>query len=78
MKISCIRALLAIVSIGAFMIITTIMALYPLFSRTNVELTQYADYFVKIASIYTGILGVIIGFYFGRRYEKKQENGTTK
>jgi len=35
----------------------------------NGKLREYADFFVKIASIYTGILGVIVGYYFGRAHE---------
>jgi hypothetical protein len=42
------------------------MALFPLFSSKNVEIKDYADFFVKIASVYTGILGVIVGYYFAR------------
>jgi ABC-type nickel/cobalt efflux system permease component RcnA len=62
-----VRALIAVMVVGTFMVITAVIALFPLFSNTNVELTQYADFFVKTASVYTGIVGVIIGYYFARR-----------
>jgi hypothetical protein len=61
-----VRALIAITVVGVFMFITAFMAIFPLVSPTNVQLTEYADFFVKTASVYTGIIGVIIGFYFGR------------
>ncbi len=75
MKLTIVRGTIAILLIAVFLLITAFMALYPLLSNTGVELTTYADYFVKIASIYTGILGVVIGFYFGRAYEKKKPKG---
>lgn len=69
MTISKIRAIIAIVVIGVFMLITAIMAIYPLFAETRVELSAYSDFFAKIASVYTGIIGVIVGYYFGRSKE---------
>ncbi|MDQ6827390.1 MAG: hypothetical protein M3081_00815 [Gemmatimonadota bacterium] len=38
--------------------------LFPLFSKTNVELDAYANFFNKTASVYTGIVGVIVGYDF--------------
>ena len=32
-----------------------------------VNLNEYSDFFAKIASVYTGIIGVIVGYYFGKR-----------
>ena len=61
-----IRAIIAITVVGVFMFITAFMAIFPLVTRQQVQLTDYADFFVKTASVYTGIIGVIIGFYFGR------------
>jgi hypothetical protein len=64
-----VRAILAIGVVGVFMSITVVLALYPIFGKTNVELSQYADFFAKTASVYTGMVGVIIGYYFGRTSE---------
>jgi cellobiose-specific phosphotransferase system component IIC len=61
-----VRAILAILVVGVFIMITAVLALYPIFGKTNVELAQYADFFAKTSSVYTGIVGVIIGYYFGR------------
>ncbi len=76
-----VRAVLAISVVGVFMLITGVMAIYPLFSKTNVALNEYADFFAKTASVYTGIIGVIIGYYFGRseesaRKEREEEKAT--
>lgn len=69
MRIRRVRAILAIAVVGVFMLITGTMAIYPLFGKTNVALNEYADFFSKTASVYTGIIGVIIGYYFGRSEE---------
>ena len=61
-----IRAILALLIVGVFMIITAFMALYPLLTPQQVQLNDYADFFAKTSSVYTGIIGVIVGYYFGR------------
>jgi hypothetical protein len=80
MSVRQVRAVLAIAVIGVFMTITGIMAIYPLFGKANVALNEYADFFAKTASVYTGIIGVIIGYYFGRSEEtgrKDEEKAKT-
>lgn len=78
MGIRRVRAILAVTVVGVFMLITGTMAIYPLFGKTNVALNEYADFFSKTASVYTGIIGVIIGYYFGRAEEplNKDEHKT--
>jgi uncharacterized membrane protein HdeD (DUF308 family) len=66
MKTETVRAFLAVLVVGVFMLITGVMAIFPLFSKGNVEMDQYANFFSKTASVYTGIVGVIVGYYFGR------------
>ena len=66
MKLNTIRATLALMVVGVFMGITAFMAIFPLVSPTNVTLQSYGDFFAKTASVYTGIVGVIVGYYFGR------------
>lgn len=70
MPINRVRAFLAIAVVGVFMLITAFMAIFPLVSPANVDLGKYADFFAKTASVYTGIIGVIIGYYFGRAEER--------
>ena len=76
MSIRRVRAILAISTVGVFMLITGIMAIYPLIGKTNVALGDYSDFFAKTASVYTAIIGVIIGYYFGRSEDHalKDEN----
>lgn len=73
------RAFIAVAIVGAFMLITGFMAIFPLVTPVNVELTDYADFFAKIASVYTGIIGVIVGYYFGRaeRSDRIRDDVTT-
>lgn len=71
-----VRAVLAIVVVGTFMTITAVMALFPLFARTNVDVQGYADFFAKTASVYTGIVGVVIGYYFGRSERTAEQNAS--
>jgi hypothetical protein len=61
-----IRAILALLIVGVFMVITAFMALFPLLTPQQVQLNDYADFFAKTSSVYTGIIGVIVGYYFGR------------
>jgi hypothetical protein len=56
--------------VGIFVAITAFMAIFPLFSTSQVALQAYGDYFAKTASVYTGIVGVIVGYYFGRSQER--------
>ena len=69
MRLHQVRASLALMVVGIFMAITAFMAVFPLVSEAQVPLVEYADFFVKTASVYTGIIGVIIGYYFGRATE---------
>jgi len=73
MTIQKVRATLAITVVGVFMIITGFMAIYPLVSKSTVGLNDYADFFAKTASVYTGIIGVIVGYYFGRSKDVAKE-----
>jgi len=76
MTISRIRATLALIVVGIFMFITAFMAIYPLVTETKVGLNEYADFFSKTASVYTGIIGVIIGYYFGKPAEVPAKKGS--
>lgn len=69
MRTSTVRAFIALTVVGVFMLITAVLALFPLLTRGDVDLKGYADFFAKTASVYTGIVGVIIGYYFARRQD---------
>lgn len=75
MKNSHVRAFIAIVVVGVFMTITATLALYPVFTSKNVNVNLYADFFAKTTGVYTGIVGVIIGYYFGKMNEAGTKGG---
>jgi uncharacterized membrane protein YjfL (UPF0719 family) len=72
MRLDTVRAILALMVVGVFMFITAFMAIYPLVTPANVQLSEYSDFFSKTASVYTGIIGVIIGYYFARASSVKK------
>jgi len=69
-----VRAILAILIVGIFMIITGLMLVMPLFIEEGVMMGEYADFFAKTSSIYVGIVGVVIGYYFGRSSDGDNKN----
>jgi hypothetical protein len=72
-----VRAVLAFLVVGLFMGITVTLLLYVLFSKTPVDLKDYAQFFSQTASVYTGIVGVVIGYYFGRSHDRIETAGMT-
>jgi len=66
MNIETVRSILALLFVGVFVVITCFMAIFPLVSTIKIGLNEYADFFAKTASVYAGIVGVIVGYYFGR------------
>ena len=80
MKKTTIRSIIAILVVGVFMLITGVMALFPIYAGGGVDLTVYSQYFAQTASVYTGIVGVVIGYYFGRNSKSEvdeNEEATT-
>jgi hypothetical protein len=77
-KAGTVRAVLAILIVGVFAIIFGFLAIYPVVSETNFKPDEYADYLVKTSSVYAGLIGVIIGYYFGRsdRLGSSEPNST--
>ena len=68
-----VRSFIALAIIGVFMFITGFLVIYPLVTNQAVQLTEYADFFVKTSGVYTGIIGVIVGYYFGRSDDSKKK-----
>ena len=60
-----IRDILALVTVIGFVLITAVMAIiFPLFALASPA--DMIGYLKDISSIYSGIIGVIIGYYFGK------------
>jgi hypothetical protein len=77
MNVRAVRAILALLVVGVFMGITAFMAVWPLITRQAVDLGAYADFFSKTAGVYTGIIGVIVGYYFARAEDARRGPSTT-
>lgn len=75
MGVDFVRAIIALIVVGVFMGITGFLAIFPLVTAQKIDTSLYADFFVKTSGIYTGIIGVIIGYYFGRSHESVKTKG---
>jgi hypothetical protein len=60
-----VRAILALGVVGASMVVVMTLALYPLFA--DVKHSEWAEVFGKMISPFTGLVGVIVGYYFGKQ-----------
>ena len=68
MEVNKIQAIISIIVIVAFIIITGIIALTPVIGA--VPPTGYTEHLKTFASLYSGIIGIIVGYYFGRSKSK--------
>ena len=60
-----VRNVLAIVTVVGFILITAVLAIvFPLFALAPPE--KMMVYLKDLSSIYSGIVGLIIGYYFGK------------
>ena len=60
-----VRNILAIVTVVGFVLITAVLAIvFPLFALAPPE--KMMIYLKDLSSIYSGIVGLIIGYYFGK------------
>lgn len=65
MKISTLQAILSIIIVVVFLLVTAIVALTPVLGGYPTE--PYTKHLKTFTSLYSGIIGLIIGFFFGRR-----------
>ncbi|MDP8267449.1 MAG: hypothetical protein P9L97_01855 [Candidatus Tenebribacter davisii] len=68
MEISKVQSIISILVVAAFIITTGIIALTPVLGAAPAG--EYTEHLKTFASIYSGIIGLIIGFYFGRSKSK--------
>ncbi len=60
-----VRARLALGVVAISMLVVAILAIYPLFAE--VQHSEWADVYGKMVSPFTGLVGVIVGYYFGQK-----------
>lgn len=68
MEISKVQAIISISVVAAFIIVTSIIALTPVLGAAPAG--EYTEHLKTFTSVYSGIIGLIVGFYFGRSKNK--------
>lgn len=66
MEVSKIQAILAISVVGTFAIVVLSLMLAPLLGVQAPPGTDYADLVKIFSSAYSGIVGIVLGYYFGK------------
>lgn len=72
MKVTKLQATLAVIVVTIFTLVTAIMALAPLI---GVDSTTSLEHLKAFSSIYGGIVGIIIGYFFGKQSAGGQAAG---
>jgi hypothetical protein len=68
MKLTFIQGFLSILTVTVFLLVTAIIALAPILGGYPPD--QYTEHLKTFASLYAGIIGLIVGFFFGRRLDR--------
>ena len=64
MEIKKIQAIISVLVVAVFIATTSIIALVPVIGGYPPE--GYTEHLKTFASLYSGIIGLIVGFYFGK------------
>lgn len=65
MKIGLLKAILSILIVVVFLVVTAIIALTPVLGGYPPE--PFTEHLKTFASLYSGIIGLIIGYFFGKQ-----------
>lgn len=65
MRVSTLQAVLSILIVLVFLAVTAIVALTPVLGGYPPE--PFTEHLKTFSSIYSGIIGLVVGFFFGRR-----------
>jgi hypothetical protein len=65
MKVSKLQAILSIMVVGVFLAVTAIVALTPVIGAYPPA--PYSEHLKTFSSLYSGIVGLVVGFFFGRK-----------
>lgn len=69
MRVSTLQAVLSILIVLVFLAVTAIVALTPVLGGYPPE--PFTEHLKTFSSLYSGIIGLIVGFFFGRRADVK-------
>jgi hypothetical protein len=64
MKVSLLQALLSLLIVVVFLVVTAVVALTPVLGGYPPD--PYTEHLKTFASLYSGIIGLIIGYFFGK------------
>jgi hypothetical protein len=67
MSVSRLQSVLSIMVVGVFLAVTAIVALTPVVGGYPPD--PYSEHLKTFSSLYSGIVGLVVGFFFGRRGE---------
>jgi hypothetical protein len=65
MTVGRLQAILSILVVGTFLLVSAAIALTPVVG--GYPPGEYSEHLKTFASLYSGIIGIVIGFYFGKR-----------
>lgn len=69
MKVSTLQAILSILIVTIFLLVTAIVALTP--TVGGYPPGPFTEHLKTFSTLYSGIIGIIVGFFFGRRIDSK-------
>jgi hypothetical protein len=65
MRVSRIQAILSILVVAVFLFVTCTIALTPVIGGYPSK--DYTEHLKTFASLYSGIVGLVLGYYFGQK-----------
>lgn len=73
MRTSVLQAVLGILVVATFLVITAVIALTPVLG--GYPPAEYTEHLKTFATLYSGIVGLVVGFFFGRKSSDAREGG---
>lgn len=71
MKVSTLQAVLSILIVVVFLLVTAVVALTPVLGGYPPE--PFTEHLKIFSSLYSGIIGLIVGFFFGRHSDSGKD-----
>ena len=71
MKLTTLQAVLSILIVSVFVMVTAIIALTPVLGGYPPE--TFTEHLKTFTSVYSGIIGLIIGYFFGKKADRYSE-----
>lgn len=66
MEVNKVQAIISLIVVVFFVIVGSFVAIYPMLADVEPE-AGYTKHFQNFAALYSGIVGTIIGYYFGKK-----------